>query len=222
MKIALINKVPIYRSGMAFFLRGELPHETEIIESESVSRLQADGPLDIDLIIMATEQMSDMLVVPSILEAKKNYPFSKLIMVGKKESPSSIISYFSLGVLGYVDNEAALSELTRCVENVEAGKKFVNLDLLWTLASEARFQTGFDETKRILTRREYRIAQCLMEGKRVTWIARELNLKPSTISTVKATIFKKLGVSDIIKLKDKLEDLDRLGDERSAKPVLDS
>ena len=216
MIIAIINKTPIYRSGMAFFLREELPNET-VIESESISALEKNKSVEgIDLIVMEANPNPEAHTVPNIMEAKNSYPSSKLILVGAKLDPSSIINYFSLGVSGYLDNDAALSELARCIENVSVGKKFISLDLLWALANDAKLKVGFERKKSILTRREYRIARCLLEGKRVTWIAKELSLKPSTVSTVKATIFKKLGVNDIIKLRDRMDDLDGIGGSNNA------
>ena len=56
----------------------------------------------------------------------------------------------------------------------------------------------------LLTARESEIMQFLLKGHRTVEIARELKLAVSTISTVKNNIYRKMKVSNIVDLVDKV------------------
>jgi len=53
-----------------------------------------------------------------------------------------------------------------------------------------------------LSPREFEIVTLLLAGKTVTDISHELNIQTSTVGTHKARLFEKLGVDNILKLKE--------------------
>ena len=53
-----------------------------------------------------------------------------------------------------------------------------------------------------LSPREFEIVSLLLEGKTVTDISHTLNIQTSTVGTHKARLFEKLGVNNILQLKE--------------------
>jgi len=134
MVISLIDKTPIYRSGVSFLLKKELSEDTVVMEYESFfSFKKSRASVQFDLIILAIEQLSEMLIMPNLYEAKRSFPNAGLIVIGKGIHPDSIVEYLSVGVSGYLDNEAGLDELKKCIKDVSAGKKFISEGLFWKL-----------------------------------------------------------------------------------------
>lgn len=203
--IAVIDNIPIYRSGEASFLRDEFPNET-IVDSESASALKSAYPtMRISVIIIAIEYLHGKSIVQTIYEVKKSYPLAKLIIKGNRVSDGEILNYLYTGIFGYVDKNAETSELTTCVKQVKNGKKYISQDLLWALLKlDKQKKVPSSPCEPILTKRQHLIATYLSDGKKTSWIANELKLAVSTISTVKMTVFTKLCVDNIIDLKEKL------------------
>jgi DNA-binding NarL/FixJ family response regulator len=66
------------------------------------------------------------------------------------------------------------------------------------------------QSVRVLTAREKQIALLLIQGESNSFIANTLNLANTTVSTHKARIFQKSGVSNIIDLREKFLETDVL------------
>ena len=112
-----------------------------------------------------------------------------------------MISYFKSGINGYLSKHDDLSELITCISTVTAGKRYVNPDLMDFLFGYLIENYRTLKKKDILTPRQNEIARYLMQGLSTSSIAEKTGLHISTISTFKAAIFLKLGIDNILKLK---------------------
>ena len=208
MIIAVIDNVPIYRIGTCFLLKSEFP-QSVVIESDNLRDLRHSHPLKkFALIVLSIESLPETQIEPTIYNLKNAYPAARIVVVGKNLQQDGILHYLSIGIEGYVSNLAGDNEFTTCVTDVNSGKKYINTDTLLRLLniSDGTNRT-YEQSEKALSKRECEIAKYLSDGKKNSWIANELNLKASTISTTKATIFKKLFVDDIIQLRSKIQKL---------------
>ena len=98
------------------------------------------------------------------------------------------------GAAGYITKESAPTELTTAVRKVANGGKYVSASLAEILASEC----SSDPQKALhekLSDREYRVMWLLATGKQISEIAKEMGLSPSTVSTYRTRILRKLGLT---------------------------
>jgi DNA-binding NarL/FixJ family response regulator len=98
------------------------------------------------------------------------------------------------GGAGYMNKESAGEELAAAIRKVVGGGKYVSASLAERLAVELApdAQKPPHET---LSDREYRVMWLLASGKPINKIAKEMFLSPSTISTYRVRILKKLGLA---------------------------
>ena len=103
------------------------------------------------------------------------------------------------GGAGYVSKETAPQELTKAIKKVASGGKYVSETLAEILAFELASDAQKPPHER-LSDREYRVMWLLASGKQINEIATEMELRPTTVSTYRARIFKKLGLSNTAEL----------------------
>lgn len=98
------------------------------------------------------------------------------------------------GGAGYITKESATHELASAIRIVANGGKYVSpsLALLLALEHSPGSQKPLHET---LTDREYRVMWLLASGRQIIQIAQELSLSPSTVSTYRGRILKKLKLA---------------------------
>jgi DNA-binding NarL/FixJ family response regulator len=102
---------------------------------------------------------------------------------------------FKAGGAGYINKESASEELTAAIRKVANGGKYVSANFAEKLATDL----ASDSEKPLhesLSDREYRVMWLLASGKQINQIAAEMFLSPSTVSTYRARILKKLKLTD--------------------------
>ncbi|HNA00937.1 MAG TPA: LuxR C-terminal-related transcriptional regulator, partial [Ferruginibacter sp.] len=80
-------------------------------------------------------------------------------------------------------------------------KKYISDTLAEKLAEDS-FSGKTGNPFNDLSPREFEIVSLLLEGKTVTDISHTLNIQTSTVGTHKARLFDKLGVTNILELKE--------------------
>ena len=121
------------------------------------------------------------------------------------------------GADGFLTQHAEASEIVLAIEQVISGQRYLCRELMEIMAQEA-LDDNQQRKKRIsydnpnvspaglvanLSPRQTEIARHLIHGESLTKISELLGLSPSTIATHKAILFKKLGVSSLVDLRDK-------------------
>lgn len=111
--------------------------------------------------------------------------------------------YFKIRVTGCISRKANESELISCVQDAVDGKRHIGPDFHELILTEVFSKSKFAKSRHntILSAREFEIALHLCEGQKNSWIAKKLERKPSTISTIKKNIFNKLQIDNIVYLK---------------------
>ncbi len=99
------------------------------------------------------------------------------------------------GAAGYLTKESAPEELVAAVRTIAQGRRYVTQALAETMADELGSTPAKAPDER-LSDREYQVMCLLASGKTVTEVAAELSLSTKTVSTYRARILTKLGVSN--------------------------
>lgn len=99
-----------------------------------------------------------------------------------------------LGAAGYLTKDSASAELLAAIRKVAAGGRYITQSLAEHLADEVGSQ-GEKASHEILSDREFQVLIRLGAGKSIGEIAAELSLSPTTVSTYRARILKKLNLA---------------------------
>jgi DNA-binding NarL/FixJ family response regulator len=133
--------------------------------------------------------------VELIKEIKRQYPGRPVLVLSMLPEEAHAAQVFKAGGAGYINKESASEELTAAIRKVVSGGKYVSAAFAEKLATEL----SPDAEKPLhdsLSDREYRVMWLLASGKQINEIATDMFLSPSTISTYRARILKKLRLTD--------------------------
>jgi DNA-binding NarL/FixJ family response regulator len=103
------------------------------------------------------------------------------------------------GASGYMNKESAPEELIKAVRKLLSGGRYVSPTLAETLAVDLGRDDGTPAHER-LSDREFEVLRKMASGKTVGQIALELHLSVPTVSTYRARILEKMGMSNTAEL----------------------
>ena len=103
------------------------------------------------------------------------------------------------GASGYMNKESAPEELIKAVRKLLSGGRYVSPTLAETLAIDLGRDDGTPAHER-LSDREFEVLRKMASGKTVGQIAQELHLSVPTVSTYRARILEKMGMSNTAEL----------------------
>jgi two-component system invasion response regulator UvrY len=103
------------------------------------------------------------------------------------------------GASGYMNKESAPDELIKAVRTLLCGGRYVSPTLAETLAVDLGRDDGTPAHER-LSDREFEVLRKMASGKTVGQIAQELHLSVPTVSTYRARILEKMGMSNTAEL----------------------
>jgi DNA-binding NarL/FixJ family response regulator len=109
------------------------------------------------------------------------------------------------GANGYLTKGDNETELITCIESVTKGKNYVCKEIQENIIEYLILDKPAFKTHKDLSARESEIASLVSEGEKTSNIAEKLGLKSSTVSTMKSKIYSKLGVHNVIELRQKMK-----------------
>ena len=137
--------------------------------------------------------------VELIRELKRHHPARPVLVLSMHPEELHASQVFKAGGAGYLSKESAGEELTAAIRKVAKGGRYVSPALAETLAAE--LSPGKEKAPHeTLSDREYRVMWLLASGKSISRIGREMSLSPSTISTYRTRVLRKLGVTSNARL----------------------
>jgi DNA-binding NarL/FixJ family response regulator len=137
--------------------------------------------------------------VELLSDVKNDYPDRPVLILSiYPEDPHGLRALKS-GAAGYISKETAGEELMSAVKKAASGGRYVSATLAEKLASRLTPEQERPPHER-LSDREYRVMWLLASGKTLHQIAEEMHLSPSTVSTYRGRILKKLGLNTNVDL----------------------
>ena len=197
-KILIADDHNIVRTGLIFIIKGEFM-QVEIDEcrdgQSTWEKIQNDR-YDLLILDISMPSTDSLTLLKNIFLLR---PDQKILILTMSSEEVYAKTYLQLGVKGFINKEAPSSELRAAILSVLSNKRYISSrmrEMLTTELLEGETRNLFDT----LSPRELEIMNHLLDGKNVKEIAGILSVHISTISTHKAKIMQKLGVSNIIEL----------------------
>jgi len=205
---ALIDKHAIQRTGLGLLLEKEFS-KAGILHFDSVATLtDLHSDIDTKVAILSANHYPHSRILTHIRITKQAFPNAKIVLFDEDVDSATtnftmVWHFLGAGANGYVTRLDNVSGLLTCVQDVMIGKRYISnyafaatQDVLTGMAANKR------RTKDLLSTRETEIVGYLLEGMSTKFIANKLERKASTISTIKNSVYKKLGVDNIVELKE--------------------
>jgi len=200
MTIAIIDRQLLYLYGLRQFLKEQFP-DVRILEYERVDTIQKFTADQIpNLFILGIGRANETQHLDFISRVSKRHTI-KTIVYDETADYARARLYLKAGANGYLSKQNDIDELTESIKQVLKGERFICGEVAGLVFNNSRPLGGY---KSRLTNREYEVARHLIDGMKTSAIAKQLNRKASTISTIKNTIFRKLEVDNIMMLRDRI------------------
>ena len=194
MKILIADDHPIVRHGLKQYLASdpELDVVGEATNGSDFLDLARKTPWDVALMDFTMPGRSGLELLSDL---KREFPERPVLVLSIHSEQLHATSALKAGAAGYITKESAPQELAEAIRKVSQGGRYVSPQLGELLATEiaSGTQRSPHET---LSDREYRVMWMLASGKQINAIAREMTLSPSTVSTYRTRILKKLRVKN--------------------------
>lgn len=110
------------------------------------------------------------------------------------------LPFLKAGANGYVSKTASNEEFKTAVDQVISGKIYASASVLQNAFGILFNSKGQGSIADKLTDKELEVAKMLAKGMSTKEISHQMHLSPSSVSTYKAKIFEKLGVTNVIEL----------------------
>ncbi|HEV8097122.1 MAG TPA: response regulator transcription factor [Burkholderiales bacterium] len=133
--------------------------------------------------------------VELLKEIKRHHPKRPVLVLSMYPEEWHAVQVLRAGGAGYLSKETATEELMTAIRKVAKGGRYVSAGLAEKLASGLAPDRA-RAPHETLSDREYRVLWLLASGKPISQIAQEMFLSPSTISTYRTRILRKLGLAN--------------------------
>ena len=133
--------------------------------------------------------------VELLKEIKRHHPKRPVLVLSMYPEEWHAVQVLRAGGAGYLSKETATEELMTAIRKVAKGGRYVSPALAEKLASGLAPDRARAPHEG-LSDREYRVLWLLASGKPISQIAQEMFLSPSTISTYRTRILRKLGLAN--------------------------
>ncbi len=136
-----------------------------------------------------------------IKQIKAEYPKLAILVLSMHKEDIYAVRALKAGASGYLCKDNAETQLAEAIRKVAAGGLFISTSVAERFTRETLTGSIASESSHTrLTDREYQIFLLIVGGASVTQIANQLNLSVKTVSTHKASILSKMGVSSTAEL----------------------
>lgn len=190
MRILIADDHPIVRHGVRQVLAEDPEIEVvgEAKDGDEALRLARALQWDVAVVDFSMPGRSGFDLLGDL---RREFPGRPVIVLSIHAEQLHAARVLKAGGAGYLNKSSAPQELAKAVRKVAAGGRYVSAALAELLASDLSGDPGGPPHEQ-LSDREYRVMWLLATGRQINQIARELLLRPSTVSTYRTRVFRKL------------------------------
>lgn len=193
-RVVIADDHTLVREGLKQLLlaAGDLEVVGEARDGHDVLQRVRESDFDVLLLDMSMPGKSGMELIKQV---KTEKPKLRILVLSMHQEHQYAVRALKAGASGYLTKDSASAQLVAAIRKVAAGGAFISAEVAEQLALGAMPQSE-GPPHASLSDREYQVFRQLVSGTTVSDIARQLNLSVKTISTHKAHLMEKLGVTN--------------------------
>ena len=191
-RILIADDHAIVRAGLRQFIADQPDMEVAAEAATGSEAVQLVRGAEFDVVLLDIS-MPDRDGIDTLKTLKQMRPTLPVLMLSGYAEDQYAVNLLRAGAAGYLNKEAASTQLVGAIRTVVRGRKFVSPALAQILADGV---TG-DADRPLhaeLSQREFQIFCKLAAGAAVSKIADELFLSVKTVSTYRTRVLEKMGM----------------------------
>ncbi|HTI46136.1 MAG TPA: response regulator transcription factor [Casimicrobiaceae bacterium] len=191
-RILIADDHAIVRAGLKQFIADQVDMEVAAEAASGAEAIAAVRAGDFDVVLLDIS-MPDKNGIDTLKTLRHVKPELPVLMLSAYAEDQYAVNLLRAGASGYLNKEAASTQLVGAIRTVVQGRKYVSPSLAQILADGV----SGDAEKPLhaeLSQREFQIFCKLAAGAAVSKIADELNLSVKTVSTYRTRILEKMAM----------------------------
>ena len=197
-KVLIADDHPVVRQGLKMMLSSDPEVDVVGEARDGDEAFEMAHQVDWDVAVL-DYSMPGRGGVELLADLKPDFPGKPVLILSIYPEDPHGLRALKAGAAGYITKETAGEELTAAVKKVATGGRYISTSLAEKLAMRLTPEQERPPHER-LSDREYRVMWLIASGKTLNQIAEEMRLSPSTVSTYRGRILKKLGLSTNVDL----------------------
>ncbi len=193
-RIVIADDHAIVREGLKRIVSaaGELEIVGEAGDGTEVMRVVREREFDVLVLDLSMPGRSGMELIKL---AKAEKPRMRILVLSMHQEQQYAVRAIRSGASGYLTKESAPALLVQAITKIAGGGAFISAEVAEQLALGV-MPGGQAAAHETLSDREFQVMKQLVTGLSVTDIAAQLNLSVKTVSTHKANLMQKMGLSN--------------------------
>jgi DNA-binding NarL/FixJ family response regulator len=192
-RIVVCDDHAIVREGLKGILGAQPDFQVVAEASDGHEVLQRVRGLEFDVLLLDMS-MPGKSGVELIKQVKSEKPKLRILVLTMHEEHQYAVRAIRAGASGYLTKEGASAQLVTALRKVASGGAYISAEVAEQLALGAMPDANAAPHEK-LSDREFQVFRLIAEGKSVSEIADRLNLSVKTVSTHKANVLAKMGLS---------------------------
>ena len=191
-RILIADDHAIVRAGLKQFIADQVDMEVAAEAASGAEAIAAVRAGEFDVVLLDIS-MPDKNGIDTLKTLKHVKPELPILMLSAYAEDQYAVNLLRAGAAGYLNKEAASTQLVGAIRTVVHGRKYVSPSLAQILADGV----SGDADRPLhaeLSQREFQIFCKLAAGAAVSKIADELNLSVKTVSTYRTRILEKMAM----------------------------
>jgi len=194
LRVLIADDHPIVRRGLREILAAE-PHVTEVLEAahpQQVLDLARSSDVDVVVLDLGLPGRGGLDVLKDL---RRELPKVPVLILSMQPEDQYAVRALRAGAAGYLTKDAAPAKLIEAIKKVTGGGHYISPAVAEQLAASV----GAGATKppqELLSDREFEVLRLIASGKTVGDIAEQLALSVKTVSSYRARILEKMGLSN--------------------------
>lgn len=198
-RIVIADDHAIVREGLKRIV-GEVEGLQVVAEAaDGTEVMQRVRELDFDVLVMDLSMpgRSGMELI-KLVKAEK--PKLRILVLSMHQETQYAVRSIKSGASGYLTKESAPAQLEQAIRKIAGGGAYISAEVAEQLALGAMPGGTAAAPHETLSDREFQVFKLLVDGVSVSDAAARLNLSVKTVSTHKANLMHKLGLSNASEL----------------------
>ena len=191
-RVLIADDHPVVRQGLKMMMSADPEIDVVAEARDGDEAFDVAHKVDWDVAVL-DYSMPGRGGVDLLADVKQDYPDKPVLILSIYPEDPHGLRALKAGAAGYITKESAGEELTAAVKKVASGGRYISSSLAEKLALRLTPEQERPPHER-LSDREYRVMWMLASGKTLHEIAEEMRLSPSTVSTYRGRILKKLAL----------------------------
>lgn len=193
-KMLIADDHALVRYGLKVAILEYFPecHVDESSDGISVMEKLKNHMYDLVLLDLSMPKTDPTLLLHWIRNFQQN---AKVLVVSMSNENIFGKRSLQLGAHGYIEKDASPEELIKAVRTVLAGRKYMSANLSEIIINDVRdgaLRNPFDK----LTAREFQVAMFIVQDYSIAQICEKLQLKYTSVCSVRQRVFEKLDIED--------------------------